>query len=104
MIAVCIACTKEYKVEAANVTQAYLPDRPGVTDYSLVCPHCKHATHAYYLDGKLRRLQMDLRTMLQDFQARPTDAKWQRYKRKQAEYQAAFDALNPKVEPERSGG
>lgn len=73
MIAVCVNCEKEYKVEAANVTQSYLPDRPAVTNYSLVCPHCKHTTHAYYLDGKLRE-----------------------------KYRAAFDALNPKVEPAKA--
>lgn len=102
MIAVCVNCEKEYKVEAANVTQSYLPDRPAVTNYSLVCPHCKHTTHAYYLDGKLRRIQMDVRTALQNFQARPTDAKWQRYKKLQEKYRAAFDALNPKVEPAKA--
>lgn len=91
----CPNCRQVYDLASAAVERID-PTREGITEYGILCPHCQHFTHSFYMDEPLRLQRGLLQTAIDNYQRKPTPSGWEYYKRRQREYQRAHDRLNPK--------
>lgn len=91
---ICNACSKEFDA-TKHVTERQLADRPMVTEYLLICPHCQAEEHSYFMDNTLRRLQMELQETTAAYQKNRTPERWEKVKRRRAKYREVFEKLNP---------
>ena len=83
----CHDCKREFELD--------LQEKPlddGNVEVGFECAFCHTWNHGYYTNPNLEQK----RTLLQKFEAkaRASDADWQRYRRKKAQFQAAYDRLN----------
>lgn len=93
-LCICLACRRNFDYTQHIVDKP--TNRPGVTQYGLRCPRCKFFVHTHYLDDGLRLKRDKLAQALTVYQKARNDRTWQKYEALRAEYQRAFDVLNPK--------
>ncbi|RIK40408.1 MAG: hypothetical protein DCC55_15095 [Chloroflexi bacterium] len=94
VVVTCDQCKKTFNIEK-NVEDRPHPNRPGVTEYGLLCPHCGFFAHAYFITRQLQQMQKRLKEAQEQARFMKTEAAQRRAERLKAELQVEWEKLNP---------
>lgn len=54
-VTVCQECGQVFHLEVGSIQSQPLGD--GIDDYGIVCPKCRHFSHSFYINNRLKALQ-----------------------------------------------
>ena len=91
-VVTCPHCRVEFPLAVKEVP---LEGGDGDVDVGIECPACGFWTHSYFLNRRLKEKQAKLAQF--KAQAGKSQKHWERFKRKQAEYQREFDDFNQRT-------
>jgi hypothetical protein len=83
----CHECKHDYVLDLQTK-----PRDGGLVDVGFECPDCHTWNHCYFTNPSLEQRAALLKRFAD--KARRSNADWQRYQRKKAEYQRAYSTLN----------
>lgn len=88
----CVCCSKEYMLSSTTIKEEALP-RPHNTTVEgfIICPHCGHKSHTYFMSEYLRFELEKLRQAIALWHETKTNAAYCRYQKLHKQYQRNFD-------------
>jgi predicted GIY-YIG superfamily endonuclease len=71
----------------------------GVVETLLVCPHCSHEAHAYFMTQKLARFRTTLQVRQKELHTLKTQRSLKQWRKAKKRHQVEFERLQRELRP-----
>lgn len=100
MTVTCDECVEDYQLDSNVMVERPHPNVPGhqnVVETLMVCPHCQHEVHAYFVTQKLVRFRTTLQVRQKELHTLKTQRALKQWRKAKKRHQVEFERLQKEL-------